>query len=327
MEAENRKIQEYAAEQARRDAVLKANKQAKEESVNALQAKLFDQIESEAKYREEMEKVFEICCYFCNNMTLAETCCVCVDLDSRRAVSGGAGAGSSSQGARGVREKDPAATRAAAGAQRTGAVQGDARGGRETRGGEHQAADAAEVRPGRQDRADECAEASYEAAGAQAAGGGAAGGPQTPAESGEAARAQRENRKRQVGELQEADYRGGEGEVAEGACGQVVGFPAEGSDQGLEGPGDDGQRVQAGISEEAGGLFRRRGSVDERWVLGKFLGDDTESIQGVKGNKYIFYDLFFLLIFLCIFCLNKFFFLYLLFEQNKLFELNFKEFL
>lgn len=59
MEAENRKIQAYAAEQQRRDNVLKANKKAKEEQVEKLHQKLFDQIEEEAKYREEMEKVRE----------------------------------------------------------------------------------------------------------------------------------------------------------------------------------------------------------------------------------------------------------------------------
>lgn len=57
MEEENRKIQEYAAEQQQRDDVLKANKQAKEAAVEALQAKLYDQIEAESKYREEMEQV------------------------------------------------------------------------------------------------------------------------------------------------------------------------------------------------------------------------------------------------------------------------------
>ena len=57
MEEENRKIQEYAREQKHRDDVLKANKQAKEAAVEAVQAKLFDKIESEAKYREEMEQV------------------------------------------------------------------------------------------------------------------------------------------------------------------------------------------------------------------------------------------------------------------------------
>lgn len=59
MEAENRKIQEYAKEQKHRDDVLQANKKAKEEQVEKLQQKLFDQIESEAKYREEMEQVRE----------------------------------------------------------------------------------------------------------------------------------------------------------------------------------------------------------------------------------------------------------------------------
>lgn len=57
MEAENRKIAEYSKEQKARDDVLKANKIAKDAAVEKLQQKLFDQIESEAKYREEMEQV------------------------------------------------------------------------------------------------------------------------------------------------------------------------------------------------------------------------------------------------------------------------------
>jgi len=59
LEAENRKIAEYSRVQKDRDDILKANKKAKEDAVEKLQQKLFDQIESEAKYREEMEQVRE----------------------------------------------------------------------------------------------------------------------------------------------------------------------------------------------------------------------------------------------------------------------------
>lgn len=57
MEAENRKIMEYAKIQKERDDVQKANKKAREEAVEKLQNRLFEQIEKDREAREEMERV------------------------------------------------------------------------------------------------------------------------------------------------------------------------------------------------------------------------------------------------------------------------------
>lgn len=57
MEAENRKIAEYATVQKERDDVQKAHKKAKEEALEKLQSQLYDQIERDKAAREEMERV------------------------------------------------------------------------------------------------------------------------------------------------------------------------------------------------------------------------------------------------------------------------------
>lgn len=57
MEAENRKIIEYSKLQKERDDTQKAAKKAREEAIEKLQGKLYEQIEKDREAREEMERI------------------------------------------------------------------------------------------------------------------------------------------------------------------------------------------------------------------------------------------------------------------------------